>query len=93
MPAAWVSSAPATISPTGFSSKYASRGQTERPFGVNIALTSPFVDGVIDVIVSEGVPVVTTGGGDPGMYIGRFRDAGIKVMPVVASVAGANAWT
>ena len=66
------------------------RGQTERPFGVNIALTSPFVDGVIDVIVSEGVPVVTTGGGDPGPYIGRFRDAGIKIMPVVASEAAAK---
>ena len=63
------------------------RQQTDRPFGVNILLISPFAEQVIDVVLEEEVAVVTTGAGNPGPYIPRFKEAGIKVMPVVASVA------
>ena len=62
------------------------REHTDRPFGVNVVLTSPFLAGVIDVVLSEKVPLVSTGAGDPAPYIRRFQQAGIKVMPVVASV-------
>jgi enoyl-[acyl-carrier protein] reductase II len=54
---------------------------------VNILLISPFAKQVIDVVLEERVAMVTTGAGNPGPYIPRFKDAGIKVMPVVASVA------
>lgn len=60
---------------------------TKEPFGVNVMLLSPYVDEVIDVICEEGVPVVTTGAGNPGKYIPRFKSHGIKVIPVIASVA------
>ena len=63
------------------------RQQTDKPFGVNILLISPYAEKVIDVVLKEKVAVVTTGAGNPGPYIPRFKDAGIKVMPVVASVA------
>jgi enoyl-[acyl-carrier protein] reductase II len=63
------------------------RKQTDKPFGVNILLISPFAEQVIDVVLEEKVSVVTTGAGNPGPYIPRFKEAGIKVMPVVASVA------
>jgi enoyl-[acyl-carrier protein] reductase II len=63
------------------------RQQTDRPFGVNIWLISPFAQQVIDVVLEEKVAMVTTGAGNPGPYIPRFKEAGIKVMPVVASVA------
>lgn len=63
------------------------RQQTDKPFGVNILLISPFAEQVIDVVLEEKVPMVTTGAGNPGPYIPRFKEAGIKVMPVVASVA------
>ena len=63
------------------------RKQTDKPFGVNILLISPFAEQVIDVVLEEKVTVVTTGAGNPGPYIPRFKEAGIKVMPVVASVA------
>jgi len=65
----------------------AAREWTDKPFGVNIMLMSPFVEEVIEVILEEGVPIVTTGGGNPGVYISRLKQAGIKVMPVVSSVA------
>lgn len=60
---------------------------TNKPFGVNIMLLSPFCDEVVDVICEEGVPVVTTGAGNPSKYIERFKKLGIKVIPVVPSVA------
>lgn len=60
---------------------------TKEPFGVNVMLLSPYVDAVIDVICEEGVPVVTTGAGNPGKYIPKFKSHGIKVIPVIASVA------
>jgi len=63
------------------------RKQTDKPFGVNILLISPFAAQVIDVVLEEKVAMVTTGAGNPGPYIPRFRQAGVKVMPVVASVA------
>lgn len=66
---------------------YLTRQQTDKPFGVNILLISPFAEQVIDVVLEEKVAVVTTGAGNPGPYISRFKEAGIKVMPVVASVA------
>ncbi|MFQ5987287.1 MAG: enoyl-[acyl-carrier-protein] reductase FabK [Dehalococcoidia bacterium] len=65
----------------------ATRERTDKPFGVNIMLMSPFVEELIEVILEEGVPIVTTGGGNPGVYIPRLKGAGIKVMPVVSSVA------
>ncbi len=63
------------------------RQQTDKPFGVNILLISPFAEQVIDVVLEEKVAVVTTGAGNPGPYIPKFKEAGIKVMPVIASVA------
>ena len=66
---------------------YLTRQQTDKPFGVNILLISPFAEQVIDVVLEAKVAMVTTGAGNPGPYIPRFKEAGIKVMPVVASVA------
>lgn len=60
---------------------------TDKVFGVNIMLMSPFADEVADVVVEEGVKVVTTGAGNPGKYMAKWKEAGIKVIPVVASVA------
>jgi enoyl-[acyl-carrier protein] reductase II len=60
---------------------------TDKPFGVNIMLLSPFVDDVIDVVYEERVPVITTGAGNPGKYIARFKEIGTKVIPVVPAVA------
>ncbi len=63
------------------------RRLTDRPFGVNIYFMSPYIDQVIDLLVSKRVPVVTTGAGNPGKYIDRFKEVGTRVVPVVASVA------
>ena len=60
---------------------------TNRPFGVNIMLLSPYVEEVIQVILEEKVAVVTTGAGNPGKYMEALKEAGIKVIPVVPSVA------
>lgn len=60
---------------------------TDNNFGVNIMLLSPFVDDIVDLVIEENVPVVTTGAGNPGKYIDRFRKNNIKVVPVVSSVA------
>ena len=60
---------------------------TQKPFGVNIMLMSPYADDVAKVIVEEGVQVVTTGAGSPEKYMSMWKEAGIKVIPVVASVA------
>jgi len=61
--------------------------KTNRPFGVNVMLRSPFVEEVMKVIVEERVPVVTTGAGNPGKYVESLQKAGTRVIPVVASVA------
>ena len=60
---------------------------TDKPFGVNIMLMSPFADEVAEVVVEEGVKVVTTGAGNPGKYMPKWLEAGIKVIPVIPSVA------
>lgn len=66
---------------------------TNRPFGVNIMLRSPFVDQIMEVILDEMVPVVTTGAGNPGKYVPALQERGIRVIPVVASVALAKRLT
>ena len=63
------------------------RAKTDKPFGVNVMLMSPFVDEVAQVVIDERVPVVVTGAGNPTKYMKAWNDAGIKVIPVVASVA------
>ena len=63
------------------------RTLTDKPFGINIMLLSPFVDGVMEVACQEKVNVVTTGAGNPGKYIAKLKDNGIIVIPVVASIA------
>lgn len=60
---------------------------TNRPFGVNIMLLSPHAENVAKVVAEEGVKAVTTGAGNPEKYIPMWKEAGIKVIPVVASVA------
>ena len=60
---------------------------TDKPFGVNIMLMSPFVKEVMQVVVDERVAVVTTGAGNPGEYIPALKEVGTKIIPVVASVA------
>ncbi len=60
---------------------------TDKPFGLNIMLLSPFADDIARVAVEEGVAAVTTGAGNPEKYMQQWKDAGIKVIPVVASVA------
>lgn len=60
---------------------------TDKPFGVNIMLLSPFADDIVDLVIEEGVKVVTTGAGNPGKYMERLHEAGITVIPVVPSVA------
>lgn len=63
------------------------REQTQKPFGVNIMLMSPFLEEIVAIILDEKVPIVTTGGGNPGGYVHRFKEAGVKVIPVISSVA------
>lgn len=60
---------------------------TDKPFGVNIMLMHPQADEMAELVVEEGVKIVTTGAGNPGKYMKRWKDAGIFVMPVVAAVA------
>ncbi|SHI40715.1 enoyl-[acyl-carrier protein] reductase II [Anaerovibrio lipolyticus DSM 3074] len=60
---------------------------TDKPFGVNIMLMSPFVKEVMQVVVDERVAVVTTGAGNPAEYLPALKEVGTKVIPVVASVA------
>ena len=71
----------------------AARSLTPKPIGVNIMLMSPFADEVAKVVVEEKVEVVTTGAGNPSKYIKAWLAAGIKVIPVVASVAMAKLMT
>ena len=58
---------------------------TDKPFGVNIMLMHPQADEFAKIVVEEGVKVVTTGAGNPGKYIPMWKEAGIKVIPVVAA--------
>ncbi len=66
------------------------RTLTDKPFGVNVMLMSPFSDEVMEVVIEEKPAVVATGAGNPGKYIERLKEAGIKIMPVIASVAMAK---
>ena len=63
---------------------------TDKPFGVNLMLMNPEADAIAQVIVDEGVKVVTTGAGNPAKYMEMWKAAGVKVIPVVASVAMAK---
>lgn len=66
------------------------RQLTDKAFGVNIMLMSPFADEVSDLVIEEKIPVVVTGAGNPGKYMKKWVAAGIKVIPVVASTAMAR---
>ena len=66
---------------------------TDKPFGVNIMLMSPFADDIAQLVADEKVAVVTTGAGNPAKYMETWKAAGIKVIPVVASVAMAKMMT
>lgn len=66
------------------------RELTDKPVGVNIMLMNPNAPEVVKAVIEEGVKVVTTGAGNPAKYIKEFKEAGVKVMPVVASVAMAK---
>ena len=59
---------------------------TDKPYGANVMLLSPFVDEVMDLLYEQKVPVITTGAGNPGKYIEKFKKIGTKVIPVVPSV-------
>ena len=60
---------------------------TSKPFGLNIMLMSPYAEEIVQVAIEEKVAVVTTGAGNPGKYVKPLKEAGIRVIPVVASVA------
>jgi len=60
---------------------------TERPYGVNLMLLTPHIDELVELVVAEGVPVVTTGAGNPGKYMEAFKARGIKVLPIAPTVA------
>ncbi len=66
------------------------KAATKKPFGVNIMLMNPEADRIAQVVVEEGVKVVTTGAGNPGKYMEMWKEAGVRVIPVVASVAMAK---
>lgn len=63
------------------------RDVTDKPFGVNIMLLDPNVENLIDVVIEEKVPIVTTGAGNPSQYIPKLKEHGIKVIPVVSNIA------
>ena len=65
----------------------AAKNETDKPFGVNLMLMNPEADDIAQVIAEENVKVVTTGAGNPAKYMQMWKDKGIKVIPVVASVA------
>jgi len=60
---------------------------TDKPYGVNVMFMSPFLEEIMEVVMEERVPVITTGAGNPGKYIPALKEIGTKVIPVVASVA------
>lgn len=60
---------------------------TDKTFGVNVMLMSPYADDIAKIVVEEGIKVVTTGAGNPSRYMSLWKEAGIRVIPVVASVA------
>ncbi|MFQ9514617.1 MAG: enoyl-[acyl-carrier-protein] reductase FabK [Eubacterium sp.] len=60
---------------------------TDKPFGVNLMLMSPYIDEAVKVVCEENIPVVTTGAGNPSKYMNQLLNANVKIFPVVASVA------
>lgn len=66
---------------------------TDKPYGLNIMLLSPFADDIIDLAIEKKVPVITTGAGNPGKHVKRFKEIGAKLIPVVPSVALAKRMT
>ncbi len=60
---------------------------TDKPFGVNLMLMTPHIDDIVDMVLAEGVHMVTTGAGNPGKYMSVLKDRGIKVVPIAPSVA------
>ena len=63
------------------------RVMTDRPFGVNVLLVSPHAPAILEMLCRLTVPVVTTGAGNPGPYLGRLKESGARVIPVVSSVS------
>ena len=63
----------------------AAKAATDKPFGVNLMLMNPHIDELAKVVAEEGVQVVTTGAGNPGKYVPAWKEAGIRVFPVVAA--------
>lgn len=63
------------------------KAATDRPYGVNLMLLTPHIDELVQLVVDERVPVVTTGAGNPGKYMDALKGAGIKVIPIAPSVA------
>lgn len=66
------------------------RSKTDKTFGVNIMLMSPFAEDIARLVIEEKVPVVTTGAGNPGKYIEAWKEAGIKIIPVIPATAMAK---
>ncbi|MBO5247177.1 MAG: enoyl-[acyl-carrier-protein] reductase FabK [Eubacterium sp.] len=66
------------------------KAHTDQPFGVNLMLMNPQADEIAELLAKEQVPVITTGAGNPGKYMARWKEVGAKVIPVVASVAMAR---
>lgn len=60
---------------------------TDKPYGVNIMLMSPYAEDIVDIVCEEGVPVVTTGAGNPGKYIEKLKEHNVKIIPVVPTVS------
>lgn len=60
---------------------------TDKPFGVNLMLLTPHIDELVQLVLDEHVPVVTTGAGNPGKYMAALKEQGIKVLPIVPSTA------
>jgi enoyl-[acyl-carrier protein] reductase II len=60
---------------------------TDKPFGVNLMLLTPHIDEIVDMVIEERIHAVTTGAGNPGKYMAGLKDAGVKVLTVVPSVA------
>ena len=69
------------------------RSMTDKPFGVNLMLMNPETEQMAEIVAREKIPVVTTGAGNPSKFMAAWKEAGIKVIPVVPSVAMAKLMT
>lgn len=63
------------------------KAATDKPFGVNLMLLTPHIDELVQLVLDEHVPVVTTGAGNPGKYMSALKEQGIKVLPIAPSIA------